>query len=501
MIALTSRQLRTVERLLASENATSIAELATELRLSPRMVRSDLDRVERFLVDYDVLLERRRGIGVWLAGEPDDLKRAREAIRAVEDSFAIRVFSPDDRLYLALFAMLSAAPEPLTVEDLRRTLEVSVTSARRDVARAEEWLASRDLFLARRPGVGVSVIGTETAIRRSFVKLLLETIPPVVLMASELTPDWWRIAGISAGIREYLQELPLAECRKVIASNDSLNRHRDAGHRWLAVDLAVTLLRIRTGRDLVLEPGTLRSLRDHPVWETVDSLAGSLSELTGVPLTADEIGGITEHLLGAAELTSTGAEPRERDDPLVDAAVAYAAEQLHPGLADDSELISGLVDHVDRLRVRLKYGLPVHNPLLREVSTRYPDVHVVAQEIAELIGTHLGSQVSNDEAGFVTMYLSGALERLRLRPRGRAVVVCPTGIASAWILVSRIQAEFPELDLVQVLSAGSVDESEAPDADLIISTVELGDEIAGIPVVVVSPLLPSEDVRRVSRFV
>ncbi|MGI9584904.1 MAG: BglG family transcription antiterminator, partial [Acidimicrobiia bacterium] len=154
---------------------------------------------------------------------------------------------------------------------------------------------------------------------------------------------------------------------------------------------------------------------------------------------------------------------------------------------------------LSRLSVRLRYGLPVHNPLLEEVAERYPDVQAVAEDLSEKIAEHFGAPIHADEIGFITMYLSGAMERGHLRPRKRAMVVCPSGMATAWVLVSRLQAEFPELALADVLSASVYEERDASNFDLIISTVPLED--AGAPVIVVSPLLSSSDVRRLSDLV
>jgi mannitol operon transcriptional antiterminator len=79
------------------------------------------------------------------------------------------------------------------------------------------------------------------------------------------------------------------------------------------------------------------------------------------------------------------------------------------------------------------------------------------------------------------------------------VVVCPAGVATAWILVSRIQAEFPELELVQVVAADSFEQRDSVDADLIISTVPIESASGEGKVVVVNPLLPADDVRRLAR--
>lgn len=59
--------------------------------------------------------------------------------------------------------------------------------------------------------------------------------------------------------------------------------------------------------------------------------------------------------------------------------------------------------------------------------------------------------------------------------------------------MSRLQAEFPELALVQVLSASEYEQQDTSDFNIVISTISLPE--IDTPVVVVSPLLSSSDVQ------
>ncbi len=498
-MSLTSRQVRTLRWLLDRSGWGTLNEAARDLRLSPRVVRSGLDAIERFVTVRGLELERRRGVGVRLTGPSDALVTLQSDTTRLEDGTSNITSSARDRFGQVRFLLLSTAPEAWTIENLQDMLGVSTTSARRDLARAEEWLADQDLVLSRRPGHGVTVVGTETAVRRAFVKLLLELIPSDLLSRPELPSDWWKVGAIGAGLRFLVGDLPIRETVSIVHGNEALRIHSGVGNPWLAADLAIIAYRIRAGRPLQLEPGILRSLADHPVWETAEMLAAELAGVVGFPLAESEIGGLTEHLLGMAELREPERETGDIDAGLAGRSVQIAAERLHPGLADDAELVRSLSEHIERLRVRLRYGLPVHNPLLSEVMKRYPEVHATALLVAQAIGDELGTAIADDEAGFITMYLSGSLERLRLRPRSRAIVVCPAGMATAWILVSRIQSEFPELDLVEVVSAGAFEERAITEADIIISTIPLEPQDADTPVVVVSPMLPPNDVRRVAR--
>jgi transcriptional antiterminator len=180
--------------------------------------------------------------------------------------------------------------------------------------------------------------------------------------------------------------------------------------------------------------------------------------------------------------------------------VALAAVRLHPSLAGDDQLRRNLVEHLRRLRVRLRYGLPITNPLDHEVRERYPDVHAVASEIVLALGPMGEGVVPPEEVGFLTMYLAGSLERHRLLQKIRVTVVCPAGMATAWILVSRLAAEFPQIEVTRVVSKSAFEqETDAAAADVVVSTVPL-DEPSLVQSVVVSPLLHDRDVRRLARI-
>jgi galactitol-specific phosphotransferase system IIB component len=100
------------------------------------------------------------------------------------------------------------------------------------------------------------------------------------------------------------------------------------------------------------------------------------------------------------------------------------------------------------------------------------------------------------------MYLAGSLERQRLRPKIQVTVVCPAGMATAWILVSRLLAEFPQLEVTQVISKTEFEHDTAEvSTDLVISTVPLEGLSGQVPWLVVSPLLQERDVRRLTRLV
>jgi transcriptional antiterminator len=141
----------------------------------------------------------------------------------------------------------------------------------------------------------------------------------------------------------------------------------------------------------------------------------------------------------------------------------------------------------------------VSNPLQQEVRKRYPDVYRAAAEILAEAGPVAGTETPVEEIGLLTMYLAGSLERHRLRPKVRVTVVCPAGMATAWILVSRLVAEFPQIDVIRVVSKAAFETEPGDEPDLVVSTIPLDDLPEATTLIVVSPLLREADVRRLGR--
>ena len=499
VVPLDSRQASITRLLLTEARPSTVEAIASELNLTGRIVRYNLPSIDTFLRPEGLRLMRRRGVGVWVSGNED----RRHAILSTLGSVAgPRVLDGDDRKLQVLAALLDASPRPVHIADLEEALGASRPTVRRDVRAAEAWLEGHRLHLQRLPGVGIAVRGTEIDIRKGLLSLVLEGVPAEQLLSEMDTPNDLRpMAAESRGLAEFAARLDLPTHRKILSAQ--LLQSDDNGPMAMVATLylAIVTRRVRAGRQAELQSGQLRSLIDHPVAAAAARIAAAVEAEAGLVLGDADVAAITEFLLGFVELVDASLATEQDDQAVVDHLVAEAAARLHPSLAEDVQLRRSLGEHLRRLRVRLRYGLPVSNPLDHEVRERYPDVYRVASEIVAALHPIGDAVVPHEEVGFLTMYLAGSLERNRLRPKVRITVVCPAGMATAWILVSRLSAEFPNVEVTRVVSKTAFEEDlDAGSSDLVVSTVPLDEQPASLQFVVVSPLLREKDLRRLSRF-
>ena len=504
-IPLDTRQVAITRRLLETIGPTSVDDLATELKLTDRMVRYNLAPVEGMLADHGLRLARRRGVGIWVEGTPT---ARRELLAVLDGSTGPAVLDPTDRRGRILLALLIASPEPVRSEALEDRLGVSRPTIRRDMREAESWLEQHRLHLRRMPGRGIAVAGSEVDLRGGLLALALEIVPQSVLdRALSATPAPAGQPGdaveadqiAQTDLDAFVDRLDLPVFRTILGDELRDLDDRDPTVTLAALYLAIAANRIRTGRAVRLGSGRLRSLLDHPASASAARIAHAVEAAVGVPLGRTDVAAITESLLGLTQLVDVAARPEAVDVRYIDRIISAAAARIHPSLATDEQLRTSLSEHVRRLHVRLRFGLPVSNPLQHEVRKRYPDVYRAAAEILAEVGPVADAEMPVEEVGLLTMYLAGSLERHRLRPKVRVTVVCPAGMATAWILVSRLVAEFPQIEIVRVVSKSAFETEPGEEPDLVISTIPLDDLREPTPSIVVSPLLREADVRRLGR--
>jgi mannitol operon transcriptional antiterminator len=509
-LPLDTRQARIARQLLETVGATSVDDLAAELKLTDRMIRYNLESIEGLLATHGLRLARRRGVGIWIEGPPT----ARVDLLAVLDHApGPSVLEPAERRARILLALLAASPDPIRSEALEDRLEVSRATIRRDMREVEGWLEGHRLHLRRIPGRGIAVAGSEVDLRGGLLALVLESVPPGTLERDSsaaapaapppgpAAPSSGSHADPETDLQRYLGRLELPAFRAILSGELRDLDDRDPTVTTAALYLAIVADRIRAGRAVRLGGGRLRSLLDHPASASAARIAAAVEVAIGVSLGRTDVAAITESLLGLTQLVDVAARPEAIDVRYIDRVIAAAAARIHPSLAADEQLRSSLTEHVRRLHVRLRFGLPVSNPLQAEVRRRYPDIYRAAAEILAEVGPFGDSEMPVEEVGLLTMYLAGSLERHRLRPKVRVTVVCPAGMATAWILVSRLAAEFPQIEVVRVVSKAAFETEPGEELDLVVSTIPL-DDAADAPVsLVVSPLLREADVRRIGRAV
>ena len=508
MLELDKRARDLLLTLLSSDQPLSTGFLATHLGISARQVRYALRRAELWLKSEGVPLHSGPRGQMWV-----DLgyRQRKQLIQQLERGIGYRyVLSGEERVQYELIQIL-VSEQPLLIKQLEAVLGVSRTTIRRDLLEAAEWLKERGLALWTRPHVGVHYAGTELAYRRALVELLTTIVSTDKLITA------FRSRGLRTPPPSGTLLRDAAWCYVCTLNLELAARQVERVFRYLQLTdselvdlflyLGIAARRVCDGHHVALPPEQVSRPRRRWALEIARRWWEEVATTYRVNVPEDEITVLAALVAGAkvAHLAPErerlcGSEVRNEGEitAIVNVIVDVAARRLHPFLRVDPLLVRGLTLHLTPVLERLRFGLPVTNPLAEEVRAMYPEVCEVATECSRAVERVTGVRLPADEVVFLAMHLGAAIERLRARPRRRVLVVCSEGIATAWLLVSRLRSVFPFVDVVDVMSVYELHNRGIRRlmADAIISTIDLPS--ASIPVLVVSPMLKPEDIARVS---
>ena len=138
--------------------------------------------------------------------------------------------------------------------------------------------------------------------------------------------------------------------------------------------------------------------------------------------------------------------------------------------------------------------MDIRNPLLDEIKQYYSELFHVAEKCIVPVEKQFGIKMPDSEIAYIAMHLGAVLGRKNLSKKHyRVVIACATGIGTSSLLAARIEEEYTNIQVTEIISSLNIKEEELHQKgiDFIISTVPI--ELSKIPVVVVNPLFFEKD--------
>ncbi|MFD2699193.1 BglG family transcription antiterminator [Paenibacillus shunpengii] len=496
-----------VRFLLASPGRyTTVRELSDALDVSERTIKRELPLTEEWLDKQGVTLTRKPGYGLMIEGDGNTLA----ALETEMDSISVSPsFSREERRYFIISELLLAS-EPIKLYAFASRFKVTEGTLSNDLDRIEEWLSSFRIELIRKPGYGVYVQGNEKDVRTALIHLLHEHLDEyelIHLIRDRDKESEDNLSKVQSHIRNRLlnlvEESTIVQLERYLTE---LEQHMqlkltDSAFIGLAVHLALAIERMRSGQRITIPSQVLHELKRHPSFKAAQMLVNRLEDAFSLSIPEDETGYITMHLKGAE--IKLDAEKEADYENVSFELVRLARDILKKAealtgleLKSNSRLFFGFINHLGPAVERLKLGLDIRNPLLRQIKEQYASVYDIARNCSKVLEEYVGLPIPDAEIGYIALHLGAMLEYAEAKYMKNSVqvlVVCASGIGTSSLLQTRIRKEFPTLHIAAVVSAAET-ESYEDQVDLIISTVDL---VSRLPVVRVSPLLGERDIEKV----
>lgn len=479
---------------------TTAGELAENLGVSAKTVSRELPGVAGALAIYGLALHKKKGAGFAIAGDKDAIASLKESLGQVND----HNYTPQERQSIIVSRLLPSH-EPVKLFALSSLLGVTDSTISNDLDKLEGWFKGHGLKLVRKPGLGVYVEGEEQSIRQAIVAYIYDNIEEnelLELVHANLADEQEKVNQAAGYLLDLVDKEIIHRLERLIrqAEKELETRLSDQAFIGLTVHLALAVQRIRKQERIHIRPGFLAELKQKQEFQTAGHIAAEIAKEFELPITEDEIGYITMHLLGARS--------RYRDNEATDAvldnfhlvrlakAIMKAAEEeTGVSLYRNSELLTGLVNHLGPSISRLQMQMDIRNPLLDEMKAKFPELMQLAKKSVREVEKELELAFPESEIAFIAMHLSAALtdSNMLKKLEHTVIVACPTGMGTSRLLASRLRQQYDNLVIADQVSTLQLTPEyfSSHEAEFIVATVPIPH--VPLPVAVVSALLTKED--------
>ncbi|WP_338588306.1 BglG family transcription antiterminator [Paenibacillus sp. Y5S-9] len=501
-MSITKRQREIVEFLLEHPHEVTAGEIAVEVKVSTRTVHRELQMIEQWLEPLGMRLEKKSGTGIRIDAGSDDLAILRQQLEGKE----YVEFTPEERKLFMLCILLDE-PEPVKLLALASDLKVTVSTVTTDLDDLESRIRQAGLKLVRRRGYGVKINGSETIHRTAIAALALEFLDESDLFGRQ--PEQGG-SIVNQKLLDMIGHGDVLTVENALWQPDIewLENIPERQYMKLLIQLSVAVVRIRKGFGIGRIP-PLENKGDEVAEQDemkvppymASRLCGLLSTQLGLTFSQDEQA-YFHRLLVETEQRIHSSRLLPIDDLILLDRVHSLIDQMqartHYAFHEDRLLREGLLGHMQPVMERIEGQQMIRNPLLQQIRKDYDSLF---EDVKKSVGQAWpGTDVPDEEIGFLVMHFGASIERLRaLKREIRAIIVCTSGIGSSRMLSSRLSKEIPEIRIMDSVSWYEAARIPTDQYDLVLSTVDLPmDEHQYYKV---SPLLTAEESERLRHFI
>lgn len=397
------------------------------------------------------------------AGFEDWLERARGF-----ESRSASVPSTHEERVRFLINDLLLRTDWITVEGLADILFVSAPTVSAALCDVEKRVERFGLSLERRPRHGLRVTGPELSRRLCLASVAVDS----------LGFDGSRLGGDGVGESDWLARISSCVSSTSEETGFQIN---SMVYQNLIVHIAVALTRINDGCYVPMDDPSLREVEQADEMGVAQALARKIEGEFGVNLPREEVAYMAIHLAGKRMLAEGSGESQGSlvisDE--VWGVVAAMLERVYQAFRfdfrDDLELSMNLARHIVPLTVRMRYRMPMDNPLLTDIKAHFPLAYSMAADASVALCDHYKATLSDAEIGYLALAFALALERQKTAPQKKNIlVVCASGQGSARLLEYRYRQEFGKtLGSIQTCDVSRVNKVDFTDIDYVFTTVPL----------------------------
>lgn len=490
--------------LLAQETPIQEQAIADAMGVSKRTIQREFDYMKSGLEeDFHLELNKKKGIGVWIAGDSVKKTLLKEHLREVR---SIDAGDKERRQKLLLIELLKQTG-PRKLYYYSAMFGVSEATISGDLEYADGWFAQDHIEIIRKPGYGVVLKGSEKNYRAAMQRFINENINDgeirTILARSVEASDFMVKEEKPKNIYDLFSNEILGKVSQLF---DKMNEPRlkemtEESYIGLLVHITIAIERILKGEIMEENQKLTESFFPDEDYELAKKIMDRLADTFAIDIPEVEMTYILLHIKGA-KLHYTGITRKQTNqiqmerlldivDGLIDAFDSEAACELKC----DEDFIHGLLVHLEPTLVRLQNDMNIYNPILTDIQKEYPDIYEKCKRASQVITDMTGLRVLEEEVGYLAVHFGAAMARVKKRKEfSRTVaigVICASGFGVARLMLTKVKNLLGKRAELTAYGKDEVTQFIASKTDFFISSMNV--DSLGVDYVQVSPLITKKD--------
>lgn len=460
MVTLTERQ-NEIIKLLNQYHILSADKIAKMLNVSTKTIRNEIHKINSSLnLNYII---SQKGTG-YLINEQIQLEKEYASEQNIQ--------------YLILKKILNH--DFYNFYELADELFISESNLQRYIKRVNEIIQKRNSSIKIcRQRNQLYLNGTETEKRQITTYFLMNELNQYNFNLSMYQSLFLRI--------------DILELQKIITefNNEHHLNLRDVEIISLVIHVALMLERVIRGNEIINEVDFVNDEYNHLSIQ----FANILQIRYEIKLNKSEIKYLS--LLLAGKVPSIEENDINEVKQFIQQLIIEINESFDVDLQQDSKFADNFLIHLIGLKRRITNHTFLNNPLIKELQKNFPVIYDMSVFIALKIQEFFSTQLYEDEIGYITLHLMGAIERLHTSLHKKIVLIYPFGQAGYDYIVKKINHIHDlEIEICCQLSMFDAFQIKEYQPDLVISFVHIEEKV-GYPIYVCHNLLLEEDIENI----
>lgn len=459
--------------------------LAEHMKISEKTVRIRLKELDSILSSYGAGITSKPRYGYILeVYDLEKFSRFNEENASKESSKMPN--SNDERVNYLLVYLLNHDGY-IKTEELCDFLYVSQSTMTRTLKQLEIILDRYGISIDRRPNYGIGIKGDEIKIRRCLV-------------------EHYTKRDYLTGINGKEKEKKIAKIAKIVLNQlQSYNiKLSEVALENLVSYMYTARARIQRGKLVQLKKAEIIGLREDE-WKFVESLVKIMEENFRIKYNEAEEAYIALHLaskrtLGYGEQEENNLVIQCEIDQLVNRMLNIIYSEFGFDFRHSLDLRMNLNQHMVPFDIRMKYDIPLNNPMLEDIKSNYKLAYWMATTAAAVLEEYYEKEIKEDEIGYFALIFALSIEKENTVVEKKSIlIVCATGKGSSQLIKYKYEQEFKDyINQIYVCDLMELDSFDFSQVELVVTTVTINRYIP-VPIIEVGLFFEESDINNVKK--